>query len=55
MELSIDNENSLIRGEYRYQNKSNKLYLSGRQDGESIFMNEYLDGALKNDRGVFGD
>ncbi|BBA38814.1 MULTISPECIES: hypothetical protein [Burkholderia] len=53
VELSIDNENSLIRGEYRYQNKSNKLYLSGRQDGESIFMNEYLDGALKKMTGEF--
>lgn len=53
VELSIVNENSLIHGEYRYQNKSNKLYLSGRQSGEGIVMNEYLDGELKKATGEF--
>ncbi|VWC28680.1 hypothetical protein BLA14095_06174 [Burkholderia lata] len=53
VELSIINENSLIHGEYRYQNKSNKLYLLGRQSGKNIDMNEYLDGALKKTTGTF--
>ncbi|MEC4771188.1 hypothetical protein [Burkholderia cenocepacia] len=53
IELFITNDNSLIRGKYKYQNKSNKLYLSGRQEGGRIVMSEYLDDALQKTTGIF--
>ncbi|WP_269503124.1 hypothetical protein [Burkholderia sp. IMCC1007] len=53
IKLSVVNDDSLIRGKYQYQNKSNKLYLSGHQDGGKIVMDEYLDDALQKTTGVF--